>query len=146
MSLRFYVGSLGFRDVACAVFGDGELQPSCFFGEEFAEAVGPFGDEDGVLVEEFIPSEGEDFFGGFHSVEVEVMDEESSTGVFVEQAERGACDIAGGADAVDEAFGPVGFARAEVADEGEDCASGGLAGEVGTEVHHGLGCGGLHEL
>jgi len=99
-----------------------DVDPRCGFWQEFGEFVGPFGDDDGVVVEEFVPADGEQFLGGIDAVEIEVEHGEAAAGVFVDEAEGGAGDCGIRSDARDEALRPVGFARAEVADQCDDRA------------------------
>src|SRR5207302_611178 len=103
-------------------------------GQQSGDALGPFDDDDSVLVEELGEADGFEIVGAVDAVGVEVEEGEAAGVVDVQEDEGGAGDGAGvAAEADEQAADELGFAGAEVAVEGDALAAGEIGGKFGGD-------------
>ena len=106
-----------FIAVACS-----EAQPVRFFGQHGGEFPSPLDSDDSARAEVIVEPDAERFIGGFEAVKVKVKQRQSPAGVFVDEGECRARDLAVVAEPSAESFYKLRLARAEVAIERHNIA------------------------
>ena len=116
----------------------GEFQPLGMLGKKLRKQIRPFADDQGIVIQVFIPTEIHEFIGGFQAIEIKVISGARAIHVGIDDAKRGTGDVGFRLQMLEKTLGPMGFPAAQIANQGKYIAGFCLGSEVRAKIHHGL--------
>lgn len=123
-----------FFDLSRVAISCAESQPARGLWQQCGKFPRPLDGHHAAFAEVVVEADAQGVVFTFQSVEIEVIERETSAGVFVDEGESGTRDVAIVAKAGGEAFYKLRFPRAEIAFEREHFATAERGGDAAAKL------------